>query len=61
MISWSQSLVMTISCHTEYKTDDISYDRLGRNVTTNLVVSAYFQESCVQHSPFGEFYKTDDE
>ena len=57
---------MTISkhlytCHVEYKTDDISYDQLGRNVTTNLVVSAYFQESCVQHSPFSEFYKTDDE
>ena len=49
------------TCPSDYETDDISHDQLGPNVTTNPLVSAYFQEYCVQHRPFSEFYKTDDE
>ena len=44
MISWSQSWVMTITKHlytsnAEYDTDDISYNQLGRNVTTKLAIT----------------------
>ena len=44
MISWSQSWVMTITkhlytCPAENETYDISYDQLGRNVTTYLAVT----------------------